>query len=146
MAGCAQVVAGRCAGARVFCYTTGARDGQHVAAGMARPPSDRPRPTLSTFQALAVASQFGVTLAVSVVLGVLAGQWLDAHLNTGIVFTFIGVFVGLAAAGTSTVRLYRATMRKLESSVQHPQAHTQTVESAPHAAPGTTTDADDTDA
>jgi F0F1-type ATP synthase assembly protein I len=109
---------------------------------MARPPSDHPRPTLSTFQALAVASQFGVTLAVCVVVGVLAGQWLDSQLHTGILFTLIGVLVGLATAGTSTVRLYRATMRKTESA-----ADTQTTESARHAATdhvtGNPADADD---
>ena len=82
---------------------------------MAGPPLDRKRPTLSTVQALAVASQFGVTLAVSVILGVLAGQWLDSHLKTAIIFTLIGVLVGLVAAGTSTVRLYRATLRKTET-------------------------------
>jgi F0F1-type ATP synthase assembly protein I len=120
---------------------------------MARPPSDHPRPTLSTFQALAVASQFGVTLAVCVVLGVLAGQWLDSRLNTGIIFTLIGVLVGLATAGTSTVRLYRATMRK-SLAPQPPAPHTatdaqtQTTESARHAATHHVTrnppDADDT--
>jgi F0F1-type ATP synthase assembly protein I len=80
---------------------------------MAKPPLDEEgRSQLSTVQSLAVASQFGVTLAVSVVLGYLAGQWLDGRLNTGIIFTLIGVFLGLAAAATSTVRLFQATLRK----------------------------------
>ena len=95
-----------------------------------------------------MASQFGITLAVSVVLGVLAGQWLDAHLNTGIIFTLIGVLIGLAAAGTSTVRLYRATLRKTEAADPTPtHAQTQTTESARHAASDhvtrNPTDADD---
>ena len=113
---------------------------------MARSPSDRQGPTLTTVQALAVASQFGVTLAVSVVLGVLAGQWLDARFNTGIIFTLIGVLVGLAAAGTSTVRLYRATLRRSE---EHWQARMQqqqppTTESARDAAnDGNPLDADE---
>jgi ATP synthase protein I len=77
--------------------------------------ANRTRPTVTTFQALAVASQFGITLAVSVVLGVLAGQWLDGRLNTGIIFTLIGVLLGLVAAATNTVRLYRALLRKTES-------------------------------
>jgi len=82
-------------------------------------------PTVTTVQSLAVASQFGITLAVSVVLGVLAGQWLDGRLNTGILFTLIGVLLGLVAAVTNTVRLYRALVRKSES-----EWHAQTTQSA----------------
>jgi uncharacterized membrane protein YccC len=118
---------------------------------MARLPSDRKGPTLTTVQALAVASQFGVTLAVSVILGVLVGQWVDAHLNTSFIFTLIGVFIGIAAAGTSTVRIYRATLRKSEAdwhAAQQPHQPQQppTTPSArdAHAAnAGTTLDADD---
>ena len=81
---------------------------------MARSPSDPKAPTLSIVQALAVASQFGFTLVVAVVLGFLAGQWLDSHLNTSIVFTLIGVLLGLAGTAISTVNLYRATLRRSE--------------------------------
>ena len=77
--------------------------------------ANRTRPTVTTFQALAVASQFGITLAVSVVLGYLAGQWLDGRLNTGIIFTLIGVLFGLVAASMNTIRLYRALLRKTGS-------------------------------
>jgi ATP synthase protein I len=80
---------------------------------MAESPSDPNRPTLSVVQALAVASQFGITLVVAVVLGFFAGQWLDSHLNTGIVFTLIGVLLGLAGTAVSFVNLYRVTMRKV---------------------------------
>ena len=72
-------------------------------------------PTVTTFQALAVASQFGISLAVSVVLGYFVGQWIDGHLGTGIIFTLIAVLLGLVAAVSNTVRLYRALMRKAES-------------------------------
>jgi ATP synthase protein I len=85
----------------------------------------RTGPTVTTVQSLAVASQFGITLAVSVILGVVAGQWLDGRLNTGILFTLIGVLLGLVAAATNTVRLYRALLRKTES-----EWHAQTTESA----------------
>ncbi len=85
----------------------------------------RTGPTVTTVQSLAVASQFGITLAVSVILGVFAGQWLDGRLNTGILFTLIGVLLGLVAAATNTVRLYRALLRKSES-----EWHAQTTESA----------------
>ena len=79
---------------------------------MARSPSDPKAPALSIVQALAIASQFGFTLVVAVVLGYFAGQWLDSHLNTSIVFTLIGVLLGLAGTAISTVNLYRATLRR----------------------------------
>jgi ATP synthase protein I len=82
-------------------------------------------PTVTTYQALAVASQFGITLAVSVVLGYFVGQWLDDRLRTGIIFTLIGVLLGLVGAAMNTVRLYRALMRKTQS-----ERYAQTTESA----------------
>jgi F0F1-type ATP synthase assembly protein I len=88
--------------------------------GTARPgpkevASSGPRwPGLTTIQSLAVASQFGVTLAVAVGLGLLVGQWLDAQVQTGPLFTFLGVFVGLVSGVTGTLSLYRATLRKSE--------------------------------
>ena len=86
----------------------------------------RTRPGITTVQSLAVASQFGITLAVAVILGILAGQWLDSRLNIGIpLFTLIGVLLGLVGAATNTVRLYQATLRKSES-----EWHAQTTESA----------------
>jgi F0F1-type ATP synthase assembly protein I len=72
----------------------------------------RPKPSVTTYEALVVASQFGITLAVAVVLGFFGGQWLDSHLNTGYIFTLIGVLLGLVGSVMNTVRLYRAVMRK----------------------------------
>ena len=80
---------------------------------------DRQRPSPSVVQSLAIASQFGITLAVSVLLGAFVGQWLDARANTGIVFTLIGVLLGLAAAATSTVRIYRAFLRSATTRSAH---------------------------
>jgi ATP synthase protein I len=71
-------------------------------------------PGLSTAQSLAVASQFGVSLAVGVGLGLVAGQWLDGQVHTGLVFTLIGVFAGLVLGISSIVALYRATLRASE--------------------------------
>jgi F0F1-type ATP synthase assembly protein I len=71
-------------------------------------------PGLTTAQSLAVASQFGVSLAIGVGLGLVAGQWLDGQVHTGILFTLIGVFTGLVAGITSIVALYRATLRSSE--------------------------------
>jgi len=96
--------------------------------------ANRTRPTVTTVQALAVASQFGITLAVSVVLGYFAGHWIDDRLNTGIIFTLIGVLLGLVAAVLNTVRLYTALMNKTQSA--------QTTESVRGANEGHTLDED----
>jgi ATP synthase protein I len=71
-------------------------------------------PGLTTAQSLAIASQFGVSLAVGVALGLVAGQWLDGQIHTGYVFTLIGVFAGLILGISSIVALYRATLRSSE--------------------------------
>jgi ATP synthase protein I len=71
-------------------------------------------PGLTTAQSLAVASQFGLSLAVGVGLGLVAGQWLDGQAHTGFLFTLIGVFSGLGLGITSIVALYRATLRSSE--------------------------------
>jgi F0F1-type ATP synthase assembly protein I len=103
--------------------------------------ANRTGPTVTTFQALAVAGQFGITLVVSVVLGYFAGHWLDDRLNTGIIFTLIGVLLGLVAAVLNTVRLYTALMHKPEfESLTH---NAQTMQSVRRANEGNTTDEDD---
>lgn len=67
---------------------------------------------VTTAQSLAVASQFGISLAVAVILGYFVGQWLDAHLGTNYILTVIGVLLGLIGAATNTVRLYRSVLRR----------------------------------
>jgi hypothetical protein len=47
-------------------------------------------------------------------LGLLAGQWVDAQLHTGTLFTLLGVFAGLILGMSSVVALYRATLRSSE--------------------------------
>ncbi|MBI4492962.1 MAG: AtpZ/AtpI family protein [Chloroflexi bacterium] len=70
------------------------------------------RPNLSTLQALAVATQFGFTLAVAVGLGILLGSFLDARLGTGVLFLLLGVLAGLASAVIGTVQLMNFIQRR----------------------------------
>jgi F0F1-type ATP synthase assembly protein I len=102
--------------------------------------ANRTGPTVTTFEALAVAGQFGITLVVSVVLGYFAGHWLDDRLNTGIIFTLIGVLLGLVAAVLNTLRLYTALMRKSETERLTQSA--PTMESVRRANEGNTLDED----
>jgi F0F1-type ATP synthase assembly protein I len=97
--------------------------------------ANRTGPSITTIQSLAVAAQFGTTLAISVVLGYFVGHWIDDRINTGIIFTLIGVLLGLVGAASNTVRLYRALLRKTES-----DRHAQTTESARRADDGKPTD------
>src|SRR5215216_3383370 len=71
-------------------------------------------PGLTTAQSLAVASQFGLSLAVAVGLGLIGGQWLDGQAHTGLLFTLLGVLAGLILGVSSIVALYRATLHSSE--------------------------------
>lgn len=69
-------------------------------------------PGLTTFQALTVGLNFGITLGVSVAALLIAGQWLDSLLGTSFVFTLIGVALGFAAAITGTLITHRLFLRR----------------------------------
>src|SRR4051812_6958704 len=56
-------------------------------------------------QAMAIAFQLGLTLAVSVVLGFLAGSFLDSRLATGPLFLIMGSLVGMVAGLYGSVTL-----------------------------------------
>lgn len=65
---------------------------------------------MRTWHAIAVATQFGFTLAVAVGLGIFVGNTIDGWLGlqNAPVFTLLGVFVGLASAIGSTIRTMRS--------------------------------------
>lgn len=50
----------------------------------------------SGLESLALVSQLGLTLAVPVVLGALAGHWIDGKLDTGMIFFLILLCLGIA--------------------------------------------------
>lgn len=70
--------------------------------------------SLSAWQAVAVATQFGVTLAVAVGLGIFLGSKIDTWLglNTIPVFTLVGVFAGLISAIASTLQVMGVLNRR----------------------------------
>jgi hypothetical protein len=69
---------------------------------------------LTTWQALAVAAQFGVTLAVTVGLGVFVGNFVDSRLGLSNVpiFTLLGTVAGLVAAIVGFVRVMQKINRQ----------------------------------
>ena len=67
------------------------------------PGSEKPKPVPSMSGAGAAAGM-GLQFAVSVVLFLLAGQWLDRKLGTAPLFLMLFVFVG---AGASFYSIYR---------------------------------------
>ena len=53
-------------------------------------------------------------IALSVVVGLFGGQWLDRKLNTGGILTWVGFAYGLAAAGRAIYRAMRKSNREAE--------------------------------
>ena len=69
---------------------------------------------LTTWQALAVATQFGVTLAVTVGLGVFVGNFVDSRLGLGNIpiFTLVGMLLGLVAAIAGFIQVMNTINRR----------------------------------
>jgi ATP synthase protein I len=49
----------------------------------------------------------GWFLAISILLGVLGGLWLDSKLGTRPVFLITGIFLGLATAGYGAYQMFK---------------------------------------
>ena len=75
-------------------------------------------PNLSTWQALGIVTQFGVTCAVAVWLGYFVGSWLDARVGTGLVFTMVGAVGGMISAVIGTVQLMNFVQRRASAAGQ----------------------------
>ena len=61
----------------------------------------------SGFEALALVSQLGLTIAIPIVLGAYGGHWLDEKLGTGMIFSIVLLCVGIAGG---VVGAYRQVM------------------------------------
>jgi ATP synthase protein I len=57
-------------------------------------------------------------IALSVVVGLFGGQWLDKKLHTGGWLTWVGFAYGLAAAGRAIYRAVRKSNREAEEAEQ----------------------------
>ena len=72
-------------------------------------------------QAIVIASQLALSLAVAVLLGFFAGRYLDSLLATGPVFMIVGSLLGMVAGFAGTVQLVRAMARRQAERKQRPQ-------------------------
>ena len=66
-------------------------------------------------KALGEVSTIGIEMAVSVILGVMGGTWLDEKFQTGSVFRLLGLLAGLAAAARSLYRVARKVRDQLKT-------------------------------
>ncbi len=56
------------------------------------------------WRALAVATSYGLTVALLAAVGVLGGRWLDRHMHTAPLFSAVGLFAGLGVGVVVFVR------------------------------------------
>ena len=63
--------------------------------GLASGVSRKPSPSFSSFLGM------GITTALCIAIGVGGGYWLDVVFKTGALLTFIGLALGLVAAGAA---------------------------------------------
>lgn len=86
----------------------------HYAGGGTRPLVNRPASGFGSdegasvggqvWQALALATSFGLTVALLVAGGVLGGRWLDGRVGTSPLFAVVGLFLGLGIGGFVFIR------------------------------------------
>jgi len=70
------------------------------------------------WKALGNYGTLGLEVALSVVVGLFGGQWLDHKFHTRGVLTWVGFAYGLAAAGRAIYRAVRRANREAEEAEQ----------------------------
>lgn len=66
----------------------------------------------SGLESMALVSQFGLTLAIPIVLGALAGRWIDEKLGTGMIFFLILFCLGIAGGFTAAYHQIIAVIKR----------------------------------
>jgi ATP synthase protein I len=74
----------------------------------------KPPAVQQDWKALGTYGTLGMEIALSVVVGLFGGQWLDKKLHTGGVLTWVGFAYGLAAAGRAIYRAVRKSNQEAE--------------------------------
>jgi ATP synthase protein I len=78
-------------------------------------------PVQQDWKALGTYGTLGMEIALSVVVGLFGGQWLDKKLHTGGWLTWIGFAYGLAAAGRAIYRAVRKSNQEAEAAERSDQ-------------------------
>ncbi|MGQ0538927.1 MAG: AtpZ/AtpI family protein [Gemmatimonadaceae bacterium] len=81
-----------------------------------RPEPSRERPAGASGPSAAKYAGIGFQLAISIVLFLYAGQWLDRRLGSEPLFLIVGVFLGATAGFYSIYRKLMGDLRKEEKS------------------------------
>jgi ATP synthase protein I len=68
-----------------------------------------PTPTISN--TLGALSGMGVTIAIPIAFGAIAGSYLDSHLHTGPLFILLGLLLGLISGFYGAYRLYKSVFK-----------------------------------
>jgi len=79
------------------------------------------QPVQQDWKALGNYGTLGLEVALSVVVGLFGGQWLDKRLHTHGVLTWVGFAYGLAAAGRAIYRAMRRANREAEEAERREQ-------------------------
>jgi len=74
----------------------------------------KPPSVQQDWKALGSYGTLGMEIALSIVVGLFGGQWLDKKLHTGGALTWVGFAYGLAAAGRAIYRAVRKSNREAE--------------------------------
>jgi F0F1-type ATP synthase assembly protein I len=70
---------------------------------------------LNTWEAIGVVTQFGVTVAITVTVGFLLGNWIDRQIGTGIFFALVLAVGGMISAVMSTLQLLKYVSRRADA-------------------------------
>jgi len=66
----------------------------------------------SGYELLSLVTQIGLVVVMTVAIGVYVGLWLDNRLATGVVFTLLGLLVGIGGAMWNVYRAIEGFFRE----------------------------------
>ena len=69
---------------------------------------------------LSLLTQIGLVVAVSILIGLVGGRWLDRILGIRHLFTVLGILLGLGAGFFSVFRLVKSTLKDGENGKDRP--------------------------
>jgi len=65
----------------------------------------------SFLRSISLVTQVGISVVVSLLLGIFLGRWIDDLLGTRLIATGIGVIIGLAAGISGAYQLIKAALK-----------------------------------